>query len=169
MWFEIKFKLNALKLEGFNLSDSKFRESILIDSKFGDNFDDSSWEDLSCVTLYYIQLYTQVYAQMWPIITMSHNILILFSSLPLPLPLLFRHHVVQHCKITRFEHNCRVYTSIETERWRESRNRRQKVNVLCVHVEAQWRFSLMRPFNDGNERLATAFETTPDARVGYRC
>lgn len=82
MWFEIKFKLNALKLEGFNLSDSKFRKSILIDSKFGDNFDDSSWEDLSCVTLYYIQLYTQVYAQMWLIITMSHNILILFSSLP---------------------------------------------------------------------------------------
>lgn len=48
-------------------------------------------------------------------------------------------------------------------------NRWQKEKVLCVHARTQWRFSLTRPFNDGNERLATGFVTTPDARLGYRC
>lgn len=168
MRFEIRgFKLNGLKFGRFNLSGPKFSGPNLVNFKFRDNLDDSSWDNSSCLILYSI-IYTHLCTNIVDYYYESQCIDPLFS-LSLCISFSFRHHMVQHCKITRFEHNYTHETSIETGRWRESRNRWQKVNVLCVHVEAQWRFSLMRPFNDGNEWLATAFETTPDARVGYRC
>ena len=108
----------------------------LINSKFRDNLDDSSWDDLSCVTLYYAQLYTQVYAQIRPIITMSHGISILSSlSLSFHLSPSCFDIIWQHCKITRFEYIIVEYIHAwNIDRnwtwWRESRNRRQKSECI---------------------------------------
>lgn len=67
-------------------------------------------------------------------------------------------------------HRSKTKTTID-EYDGEKEKKKERISRENVIVRARsntMEFSLTGPFNDGNERRATGFDTQPDARVGRR-